>query len=66
MSNAIVITQLLLEVTRQAQSYAATMHKAHSEGRDVSDEEVDAALADYDAVSAVHREAIARAKAEGR
>jgi hypothetical protein len=65
-ANALTLLQLLIQLGQQTQSYAATLRQAASEGRDVSAAELDEAANQYDAVSAAHRDAIARAKAEGR
>jgi hypothetical protein len=41
MGNALIITQLLLQAATQVQQYGAVLAKAQSEGRDVTDEELD-------------------------
>jgi hypothetical protein len=42
MSNALALTQILLQLAQQMQQIATLFNVASSEGRDVTDEEVDA------------------------
>lgn len=50
--NALLITQLLLEITKQAQGFAGLLAKAQAEGRDVTDEELNSLVSADDAARA--------------
>ena len=65
-SNALIITQLLIQAMEQATQFGALLRKVQSEGRDVSDAELDEAVARYDTARQQLDADIARAKAEGR
>lgn len=49
MGNALLITQLLLDAATKVQQFGGLLAKAHAEGRDVTDAELDAATAADDA-----------------
>lgn len=49
MGNALIATQLLIQALTQAQAFSAVLAKAHTEGRDVTDEELDELAAKDDA-----------------
>lgn len=52
MGNVLLLTQLLLQVTTQAQQFSQLLAKAHAEGRDVTDAELDALVSADDAARA--------------
>lgn len=52
MNNALVLTQLLLQATTQVQQFGALLAKAHAEGRDVTDDELNALVSADDAAKA--------------
>jgi hypothetical protein len=52
MDNALLLTQLLLQATTQVQQLGALLAKAHAEGRDVTDDELNALVAADDAAKA--------------
>lgn len=52
MGNALILVQLLLQATTQAQQFGALLAKAHAEGRDVTDGELNALVATDDAAKA--------------
>jgi len=52
MGNALVLVQLLLQATTQVQQFGALLAKAHAEGRDVTDAELDTLVAADDAAKA--------------
>jgi len=52
MTNALVLVQLLTQGLTQLQGFGALLAKAHSEGRDVTDAELDACTAADDAARA--------------
>lgn len=52
MNNAILLTQLLLQAATQVQQFGALLAKAHAEGRDVTDAELDALASADDAARA--------------
>lgn len=52
MSNALLLVQLLLEVTTKAQQLSGILAKAHTEGRDVTDDELNSLAADDDSARA--------------
>lgn len=60
-----VIITLLFGLLDRAQSYATLIAKAKAENRDVTEAEVDAAIAEYDSSRASLVAAIARARAAG-
>lgn len=60
MSNALIITQLILQAAQQLQALSTLLNTAHAEGRDVTDAELDALGAHDDAVNTALRDAIAR------
>jgi hypothetical protein len=45
MGNAVILVQLLTQGLTQLQGYGALLAKAHSEGRDVTDAELDECVA---------------------
>lgn len=49
MNNALILVQLLTQGLTQLQGYGALLAKAHAEGRDVTDEELDGLVAADDA-----------------
>lgn len=49
MGNALVLVQLLLQATTQVQQFGALLAKAHAEGRDVTDDELNALVSADDA-----------------
>ena len=61
--NAAIIAQLILQGLQQLQAYAQVMQKAHSEGRDVSKEELDQLAAVDDSVKNALDAEIARQRA---
>lgn len=52
MNNALLLTQLLLQAATQVQQFGALLAKAHAEGRDVTDDELNALVAADDAAKA--------------
>lgn len=52
MGNALILTQLLLQATTQVQQFGALLAKAHAEGRDVTDDELNTLVAADDASKA--------------
>ena len=52
MTNALLLTQLLLQAATQVQQFGALLAKAHAEGRDVTDAELNALVAADDAAKA--------------
>lgn len=52
MSNALLITQLLLQASTQVQQFGALLVKAHAEGRDVTDAELGTLVSADDAAKA--------------
>ena len=52
MSNALLLTQLLLQAATQVQQFGALLAKAHAEGRDVSEDELNALAAADDVAKA--------------
>jgi hypothetical protein len=63
---AALAIQLLLALLDRAAAWGAVIAKAQAEGRDLTEEEVDA-FADADSVAqAMQENAIAKARAEGR
>lgn len=66
MSNILTVTQLLLAATENAAAYAALLQKVQTEGRDVSDAELDEAQARYQTARTTLDADIARARTEGR
>lgn len=50
--NALLVTQLLTQALAQAQQFNALLVRAHSEGRDVSDTELDGLVANDDSAKA--------------
>lgn len=50
--NALLVTQLLLQAATQVQQFGALLAKAHAEGRDVTDAELDALVSADDAAKA--------------
>lgn len=52
MGNALLLTQLLLQAATQVQQFGALLAKAHAEGRDVTDVELDALVSADDAARA--------------
>lgn len=65
MNNALILIQLLLQLTTQAQAISQLLAKAHSEGRDVTEEEIDILVQGDDAAKAALAAAIEAAKASG-
>lgn len=63
MLGADTIIMLIFGLLDRAQAYATLMQKAQAEGRDVSEAEVDAAVAEYDASRAALVAAIAKRRA---
>lgn len=61
MGNALLITQVLLQLTTQAQQLSGILAKAHGEGRDVTDEEL-TSLAAADDAARVRLQALIDAK----
>jgi len=61
MDNVLLLTQLLLQTTTQVQQFGALLAKAHAEGRDVTDDELNALVASDDAAKA-HLDALIKAK----
>lgn len=58
--NALILIQLLTQLLAQAQSIGQLISKARSEGRDVTDAELGALMAQDDAVRAALEAEIAR------
>lgn len=52
MNNALLITQLLLEAATKVQQFGGLLARAHAEGRDVTDAELDALVVADDAARA--------------
>lgn len=52
MGNALVLVQLLLQATTQVQQFGALLAKAHAEGRDVTDDELNGLVSADDAAKA--------------
>lgn len=52
MNNALLLTQLLLQAATQVQQFGALLAKAHAEGRDVTDDEINGLVAADDAAKA--------------
>lgn len=52
MGNALLLTQLLLQATTQVQQFGALLAKAHAEGRDVTEAELDECVGKDDAARA--------------
>jgi hypothetical protein len=61
MGNALILVQLLLQATTQVQQFGALLAKAHAEGRDVTDDELNA-LADADDAAKSRLQALIDAK----
>lgn len=66
MNNAALITSMLLASAVQTQKLAAVLNTSKAEGRDVTDAEFAAAVADYRASDSSLAAAIARAEASGQ
>lgn len=66
MNNALILLQVLTQLTLQTQQIAALLQKTQSEGRKPTDEEMAALVSGDDQAQATLDAAIARAKAEGR
>jgi hypothetical protein len=62
MSNALLITQLILQAAQQLQRLSAVLNTAHAEGRDVTDTE----LAELGGVDDAARAALDQAIAQAR
>jgi len=58
MGNALALVTLLLQFTQQASAIAALLQKAHTEGRDVTTEELDGLFAGDAAARAALQAAI--------
>ena len=52
MNNALTLVTLLLHATTQVQQFGALLAKAHAEGRDVTDDELNALVGADDAAKA--------------
>jgi len=65
MANAAILINLLLGLLDRASTIGALFAKAQSEGRDITDAELDALVADDDAARAALDAAIAKARAGG-
>lgn len=52
MGNALILIQLLLQATTQVQQFGALLAKAHAEGRDITDDELNALAAADDVAKA--------------
>lgn len=52
MNNTILVTQLLLQAATQVQQLGALLAKAHAEGRDVTDDELNTRVSADDASKA--------------
>lgn len=65
-ANAAILVQLVLGLIDRAAAYGALLNKARAEGRDVSDAELDGLASDDDAWRQKQKDAIAKARAEGR
>lgn len=65
-SNALVVTQLMIQLLEQATQYGALLREVQKAGRDVSEAELDEAVRRYDVARQQLDADIARAKAEGR
>lgn len=63
--NSLTAVNILLGLMVQQQKIATVLRTAQSEGRDVTNEELDTLLADYDASSAALGAEIDAAKAAG-
>lgn len=59
------VMMLIFGLLDRAQAYAAVIAKAKAENRDVTEAEVDAAVAEYDASRAALVAAIAKRRAAG-
>lgn len=66
MNGILALIDLILQWGARIASASALIMKARSEGRDVSEAELDALMADDDAARARQLEALQRAKDEGR
>lgn len=64
-SNALVLTQLLIQLLSQAQSIGQLLRTARAEDRDVTDEELDTLAGNDDAVRAALDAEIQRQREEG-
>jgi hypothetical protein len=51
-ANLLLVTQLLLQASTQVQQFGGLLAKAHAEGRDVTDDELNALVAADDAAKA--------------
>ena len=63
MNNALILVSLLLQYSDKIAAVSKLLNTAHSEGRDVSDAELDALFADDDAARVALQAAIDAAKA---
>lgn len=52
MGNALIATQLLIQTLTQAQAFSAALAKAHAEGRDISEAELNECVLADDAARA--------------
>jgi hypothetical protein len=50
--NALLVIQLLLDATTKVQQFGALLAKAHAEGRDITDDELNALVGADDAARA--------------
>ncbi len=66
MNNALILLQLMIALTEQAQRLQLLLQTAARENRDVTDDELNNVASGDDAARAALQSAIARAKAEGR
>lgn len=62
MTNAIILTNLLIDLATRAAAAGALIRRAQSEGRDITDAELDQLVAADDAKKAELDAAIARAR----
>jgi hypothetical protein len=65
-NNALILLQLMIALTEQAQRLQLLLQTAARENRDVTDDELNNVASGDDAARAALQSAIARAKAEGR
>lgn len=63
-ANIILILDLIISLTDRVASLSSLIKKARAEGRDVTEEEIQALVVDDDAAKKALDEAIAKAKAE--
>jgi hypothetical protein len=66
MGGTLIAVQTALQLLAQAQAYMAVVAKARSEGREVSDAELDGLAAADDSARSALDQKIATAKSEGR